>query len=842
MNARESLTIKLMGGLVLAALAPLQAAEISPGLDGFKSGIVPFFKEHCITCHGPDKSKGKITVHTLNGDLTAGHDLEHWELILEMLESGEMPPEDEPQPAPADRRAVAQWIEAGLRDYVASASSESAAPTTRRLTNIEYENTIRDLVGIDLDLLKYLPEDPTKPYTFNNTAEFMMLGPEQIQRYRENARRVMAAVIVDPEPPKVHTHRTEWQPHGNYSGMGRDEIGVWQGGGRYSPGGGWGITEFPEHGQFRIRVQASAILPPGIPAVPLRLIMGHTIAINSSNQQVEPVGEAVELSNNPDSPRVVEFTGRIENYPIARGVTHRQRILPDTLTITPQNLYDDGSLNVGGRDLEMPRIVINWMEFEGPVFDAWPPKHHTDILFESPLRESDPEAYLASVLQAFASRAFRRPAESDEVQRYISIFKIVESSGASFEEAIRETLAMMLISPQFLYHTEENEKSSGQYELASRLSYFLWASMPDEELISLAGQGRLDEPGVIQAQVLRMLDDKRAEQFVRTFTLQWMSLAKSLTVPINKDLFPSFLYYVPAGERAGTEMPYRPTIRDYMIDETVGFIGELIKRNDPVLDIVDSDFAYINQPLAAHYGIEGVHGNTLRPVPITAEQRLGGLLTQGSVLIGNGTGSAPHPIYRAVWLREAILGDEVAPPPAEVPALSDSAGDSAEKALTIKDLLAKHRQQESCNDCHVRLDPWGIPFERYNAIGRYQAKVPKEGTRVQAFNPNIHTNMVGYTEYLDRINTEAIEAEARVPHGPMVDGMDDLKNHLLKRRKDDIVENVVRRLLTYSLGRELTYHDRFAVESLVKEARTEKQGFRDIIISICQSDLFTGKG
>jgi hypothetical protein len=338
-----------------------------------------------------------------------------------------------------------------------------------------------------------------------------------------------------------------------------------------------------------------------------------------------------------------------------------------------------------------------------------------------------------------------------------------------------------------------------------------------------------------------MLADPRARDFIENFTTQWLSLAKMKTVPINRELFPRFLYYVPRGERAGTEEPYRPTIRDYMLDETAGFVAELIRRNSSVLNIVDSDFAFLNQPLAAHYGIEGVQGHELRPVLLQAEHRLGGLLTQGSILIGNGTGSAPHPIYRAVWLREAILGDEVPAPPADVPALSDSAGESAERALSIKDLLARHRKKESCNECHVRLDPWGIPFERYSAIGKFQSRVPTEGTRVSGFNKTNHVNLAGYSDYLDSINTIVVEAGSRLPNGPEVDGIEGLKEYLLKNRKDEIAENVLRRLLSYGIGRELTWRDRFAVEKLLTEAKHNEYKLQDMIVSICQCSLFRGE-
>ena len=323
----------------------------------------------------------------------------------------------------------------------------------------------------------------------------------------------------------------------------------------------------------------------------------------------------------------------------------------------------------------------------------------------------------------------------DEVDRFVKVYDLLAPELQTVEATLRETLAMVLVTPQFLLHTTADEEvTSKSFELASRLSFFLWGSMPDEPLFELAAKDELDDPRVLARQVERMLADSRSQDFVSNFTTQWLSLQKMKTVPINRDLFPRFLYYVEAGERAGTERPYIPTIRDHMMSETVAFIAELIRRNASVTHLVDSEFAMLNQPLAAHYGVDGVEGYRIRPVAIRPEHHLGGLLTHGSILIGNGTGSAPHPIYRAVWLREAILGDEVKSPPAEVPALSESAGDSAEQALSIKQLLQKHRSQESCNDCHVRLDPWGIPFERYNAIGKYQPLVPKDGTRVRGFN------------------------------------------------------------------------------------------------------------
>lgn len=780
-----------------------------------------------------------MALHTLDGDLSTEQAVEQWERILEMLENGEMPPEDEPQPGEAERAVIIQWIDTEVRDYIAKANRNPGEPVARRLTNFEYENTMRDLLGINLKLIDYLPKDPSKAYKFNNTADFMRMGPEQVDRYLECARRAMASAIVDPAVPEVHKTRREWLPHGLDRGLGADEISPW-GNRRNTPASGMGLRNFPRTGEYRIRIRTSAILPPGISELPLRLVMGYDLGGNTATNRMEPVG-TLRLRNSPDHPEVFEFRGRIENHPPKPGRMVKGKRQPDTLSITPQNLYDDGTLNDGRRDLAMPRAVVNWIEFEAPVTDVWPPEHHTRILFESPLRNSDSVAYVREVLMRFMSLAYRRPATADEVERFVRVYELVSPELGTLEASMRETLAMVLASPQFLYHTAANNGlATRQYELASKLSYFLWGSMPDDELMRLAAKGTLDDPVTINRQVRRLLTDSRSRNFINNFATQWLSLTKMMTVPINRELFPRFLYYVSAGERAGTEVPYRPTIRDYMHAETVGFVAELFRRNASVLNIVDSDFAYLNQPLAAHYGVAGVHGHELRPIAIKPEHRLGGLLTHGSILIGNGTGSAPHPIYRAVWLREAILGDEVPPPPADVPALSDSVGASAEKALTIKDLLQRHRQKESCNDCHVRLDPWGIPFEQYNAIGRFQPYVPREGTRVSRFDINTHKDLDGYASYLNSINTIEVRADSRVPHGPAVDGLEELKAYLLVERRDDIAENVLRRLLSYGIGRELNWRDRYAVNELLNQANRKDFRWQDMIVLVCQSEIFQG--
>ena len=832
-----------------AGTANSMAAQALPaGLSGFQKGVSPFFKTYCVKCHGPEKSKGGITVHSLDGDLSAGQELDKWESVLKMLESGEMPPIDEPQPTKAEVEAVRNWIESGMSDYVRKASAVKTEPRIRRLTNVEYENTLRDLLGFELDVIDDLPEDPEHHYHFNNTAELMRIGPEQLDRYLEVARKAMRSAIVNAEKPKAVKVSKAWLPSGFHNGQGGDEITVFGGQSRGNPAEGIQISGPPVTGEFRVRLRASALLLPGHDEAPLRLIMGMPVDGDHNEKAHRVVGTAY-LANSPDEPKVYEFRGRIENIPFsATALPRKPSPVPhdgapmQRRELRAQIIFDDGTLNDGansphGRKLSLLRAVVHSIEIEAPVFDVWPPRHHTDILFESPLKAKDEEAYVKAVLERFMTRAHRRPAAGPEVDRFVKVYRLLRPSVSAFEEAIRETLALVLVSPRFLYHTESDPATDEHYAMASRLSYFLWASMPDQELFDLAAKQKLNDPQVIEQQTLRMLGDDKSHRFVQDFTMQWLSIRKALTVPINKELFPRFLHLVLRGETAGTEAPYRPSVRDYMMQETIGFVQHLIRENKGALNIVDSDFAILNERLAAHYGVEGVKGMRMRPVPIRPEHHLGGLLTHGSVLIGNGTGTAPHPIYRAVWLREAILGDTVAPPPSEVPALSDSAGASLEKALSIAQLLKKHRTVESCNNCHFRLDPWGIPFEEYNAVGRYQPKVPKDGTRVRPIDAG-YKDLASYSQYLDSINTVEVFAKARVPHGPEVNGMRELKAHLLKDRKDDVARNVIRRLLSYGIGRRLTYRDRFAVGALLDESRKKDFGMRDIIVALCKSDVF----
>lgn len=829
--------LKRCGVFVLSTLL-LGACASASGSE--HAGTLKFFNRFCVECHGAKTPKAGVALHELPVAPSSDDELKQWNLILEMLESGAMPPDGKTQPSDDERKAVVRWMKARFREAVAGLKDDDSEPVARRLTNFEYQNTLRDLLGFELNLAKYLPDDPAKPYRFNNTAEFLLMGGEQLERYEANAKRAMAAAIVDVEKPEVHKARREWKGEQGQS----NELAI-EGGKRGSPKEGLSVKKWPDNGSYRVRIKTSGVFPDGTTEMPLRLIMGYSLAGDIGAAPFEPVG-TIRLTKDENESRVYEFRGRIENHPweperkYRRGGTRTGNLvtIPAAMVVTPQNLFDDGTLNDKLDVATRPRAVIEWIDFEAPFSESWPPEHHSRILFDSPLRDSDRDAYVIQVLKRFLTRAFRRTVTATEIDRYVRIHKIYAARAETLEQSMRSTLAVALASPNFLYHVSAAKGSSRHFEIANRLSYFLWGSMPDDALFELAAEERLDDPQMIGEQIRRMLADNRSRDFVRNFATQWLALEKCRTVPINTKSFPRFLHLVSRGQHTGEEVPFRPTIRDDMVDETVAFLTELIARNESLLNIVDSDFAMLNERLAAHYGVEGVRGHELRKVSLEPDSRLGGILSQGSVLIGTGTGSAPHPIYRAVWLREAILGDEVKDPPADVPALEDSAGASAETASNIKDLLRQHRQKTSCNDCHARLDPWGIPFEQYNAIGRFQPMVPADGTRVRGFDKAKHKDLAGYNAYLQEINTVEVDAKSKLPGGPQVDGLDELKAYLLEERSDEIATNVTRRLLSYSLGRRLTWRDHLVIEELVEKAKTNNYRLQDLIISICQSDLF----
>lgn len=528
---------------------------------------------------------------------------------------------------------------------------------------------------------------------------------------------------------------------------------------------------------------------------------------------------ALETDVKSSEPELFEIRGRIENFPLpVRG----QSKFPG-LVIHIENVYDDGNpppkqqtkKDDKGKDVKFypdepdyPKLFVESVTFDGPVFESWPPAHHRRILFESELRETDEPEYVRQVLQRFLRRAWRRPPTNTEINSFAEFFNSLRDDFPVFEEALRETLALALISPDFLYLAEpagEEKRSLTSWELATRLSYFLWNSMPDDELFELAESGELLKPNVLIAQVDRMIEDDRAWQFVDQFTDQWLNLGGMDRVAISQHYYPDF----------------DVNLKPHMRNETLHLVMELLRKNLSARNFVDSDFAMLNEPLARHYGIENVFGYDYRPVPLQAKDHRGGLLTQASILLTNSTGEDSHPIKRAVWLRRRLIDDPPAPPPPNVPELATDNPDFAK--LSIRKQLEIHLDDPACASCHRDIDPWGIALENFDAIGRWRTQIRRAESGRKSF-----------------INLP-VDQQTELPDGSKIESPEKLKRYLLEKRGDDFARTIVTKLLVWSLGRSLDLSDEPEIAALTNAFVQNDLKLRDLIHEIVKSEPFLTK-
>ncbi|HND53073.1 MAG TPA: DUF1592 domain-containing protein, partial [Pirellulaceae bacterium] len=511
---------------------------------------------------------------------------------------------------------------------------------------------------------------------------------------------------------------------------------------------------------------------------------------NLHGVELKTVGEAVVIDHAEG--RTYEFRVRLENFP-----------LPNPGHFRDQNcsiLYAWNAAPAVNGDPNPPRLKIEWIEFESPFLDQWPPASHTRILVPNTTGLAEPD-YVREVVRRFASRAFRESVDNVELERLMRFWTEARNDSDSLEASLRETLSVVLTSSRFLALPASRSGGAGKerltdHELAARLSYFLWSSPPDETLLQLAEQGKLHEPTVLAQQSRRMIGDAKSWQFSEQFAEQWLELDRLQRVTVNKGRYPDF------NEQLGSAMKL----------ETIQFFGYVLQNDLSILNFLDADFTFVNETLAKHYGIAEVQGPKFRKVALDPELQRGGLLTQASVLTGNSDGLDGHPIKRGMWLLKNLLDDPPPPPPPNVPEL-DRANDPKLKGLTISQALAQHRSSTSCNGCHTKIDPWGLAFEEFDAVGLLRKKK----------------------------SSAAIDAKAELPTGVTVDGMRELKDELLRRRGDDLRRAMLRKVASYALGRSLTLADIEAMDALVPELKKRDDRLSSVIELVVASEPFQSK-
>lgn len=767
----------------------------------FEKQVRPILKKHCFKCHGEKKQKGDLRLDTLSGDLSKDRvAAEAWHDVRNALNLSEMPPKKEDSLLPAELRTVTSWITQEIDALVASQKGTDGRIVLRRLNKTDYQNTMRDLLGIEMDYAKNLPPETLSEDGFRNNGTTLQMSDLQLEYYLESARKGLAKAIVTGSRPKFFEEEFTLSVNDKNRGsniLDKDQQFIAK------------LLDYPEDGEILIRAKVKAQFAEGRGYPQLRAAIGYRADVQAPRGFLKPVDITSE------DWQIIEFRARIENFPLP---SKSQSKFPGLL-LWLDNAYAEGHdkpIKARGKGkkkkapkgpLTYPRIEVASMQFIGPILDDWPPAQHKAILLPSKQRSNE-EAYSKIVIRNFMRRAFRRPIHDEEIVPYYRFFRSTRPEMETFEDAIRETLAMVLISPDFLFLVEpsgSSKRSISDWELASRLSYFLWSSMPDSRLLNLAKKEALRKPEILEKEISRMISDERSWQFVEQFADQWLDIGALQRVAINPNYYPKF----------------DPTLKASMRGETIHFFGELFQKNLSALNILDSNFTMLDEPLAKHYGLAGPKGSRFERVSIKPGDHRGGVLAHGSVLLGNSTGEDSHPVKRAVWIRERLLDDAPTPPPPDVPALDSTDPNFA--TLSVRDQLAEHRKQISCNECHRNIDPWGISLENFGADGLWREQILRKKVKGKGM-----------------IKLPVL-SEAILPDGKKIEGIAELKKHLLEDRREQFARAFTSKLLTYALGRRLELIDQKTVNELTSKFIKSDYRIKDLIYLIVASKTFQSK-
>jgi hypothetical protein len=790
--------------LVLLSL-PRHHVSAEPPLAKLDDPVRTFLSTHCRECHAGEKPKGGFNLDTLGAGFDDTANRERWFAALKRVQSGEMPPKAKPRPPEKDAQDFAKWVETKS----AAARAADGRTVLRRLNRAEYQNTIRDLLGVDVDFQEMLPAD-SAANGFDNNGEALHISSFLMEKYLEAADTALNLAIANgPQPPvskKKYSLKDQHQVKSSTESVYRiqdETVSLFS-------SSAWTAVHIyhfypPDRGRYRFRISANAMQSGKKPVTYCVSVTGKRMAGKS--------GLVGYFDAPAEKPEVTEFVEFME----PRTTIH---ILPYGLT-NAQTVH-----KIGAEKWDGPGLAVQYVEIEGPLHDQWPPASHRRLfgdleqkpapVFNDSKRvevvSKNPDADAEKILRDFATRAFRRAVTDAEVKPFLELVKAKLAAKQSFEKAIRVGLTAIMVSPDFLFLREKPGKLDDP-ALASRLSYFLWSTMPDDELLALAAKGTLSQPGTLRAQVERMLKDPRAAAFTENFVGQWLGLREIDATE------PSHLLY---GE-------FDHMLKVSMIRETELFFAEVLKDDLSLANFVASDFSMLNARLAKHYGLPPMDGFTFRKVKLPPDSHRGGVLTMASVLKVTANGTTTSPVTRGVWVMDRILGTPPPKPPADVPSIEpDIRG-----AVTIREQLAKHRQVASCATCHVKIDPPGFALESFDVIGgwREQYRTTGNGDRKDVI---VDGRRMPY-----RMGAKVDPSDV-MPDGSKFSNIDEFKQVLLKD-KDQLARALTVKLLTYGTGSAPEATDKAEIEAIVKKDREKNYGFRSLIHEIVQSKLFQTK-
>ena len=822
-----------------------------PRIEEFRQEIAPVLKKACADCHGADDEEGRFRIDKLDPDLFSGPDVAWWLEILDLISNGEMPPEDGEPLEDEQRSKIVDWLSTELQ--LASQVRRDAAGQSafRRMTRYEFNYALQDLLGLPYDFADDLPPDPINEEGFHNDASSLQMSATQFELFRELARKALlkaASFGPKPEPvfwsismskgveqskakyeadvakaEKKHADDAEAlskaleKLKGKYSSPHRgphyrnlqtgftDRIGWSYGGAKHA----WATTDklpeetpasdvvsilpiqqkwivelgnrVPDRGDLKIRILASRDEDesPGNPS--LRLEFGFQASNNSSASAfVSPSDLVIEAPAG--HPKFYEWRIPTSEIPI-RNPMRRTAQMGKTPSPSEYLKLHNSSISSGAARIYYIEVSVD--------YETWPTPSHRKLF--PPLAAKDEASFARQHLNRFIRATWRRPATELELKQKLALFEKLRPLSDSAEEALLEVYATILSSPKFLYLSAgKTESQKDATAIATRLATFLHCSLPDEQLIGLAESGKLLQPQVLEQETRRLLADTRSRRFAEQFTRQWLGMELLDYLEIDRKNFPH----------------WDPFLKEAMQEEPIAFLQEVLKQNASVLDFLHADYAMINDRLSRHYGIPDVHGSHFRRMEMPERLQRGGLLTQAGLLAMNSDGVDSHPLKRGIWLLSRLLDDPPPPPPPSVPEI-DLADPEIAK-MTLKERLEDHRNDPACYSCHAKIDPWGVAFENYDALGSWRSKI--KGAEV--------------------------DASSKLFNGEPLEGMQGLKRYLLEQRQDQFVRAMVSKLATFALGRPLRFEDRAEIDSIAAELRRKGDGLQDAILLLVQSDLF----
>ena len=762
-----------------------------------------FLDTYCVTCHnGRLRTAGlELDAATL-GDIAGGAEV--WEQVVRMLRADAMPPAGRPRPDGAARTTFVSWLEAAL-DRAAAVNPNPGRPTIHRLNRTEYVNVVRDLLGLEIEGRDLLPGDNADVHGFDNNASILSVSPVLMERYLSAARTISRLAVGRATTPTFYQHRVhKWMVQEDRM---NEDLPFGSRGGTVVP------YFFPADGDYQITVELQRTGNQHIKGLGAEhlldvrldgaLLDRFTVGGENWVRQAPPesysgninVGlEWEDYSHTMDQGLSVRTPVKAGRRMVGVSFVGQRWELEGVIVTQPQvgvsrsrNEIPDGNPSVASVTIGGPVVVT------GPGDDTAPRRR---IFACRPASRTDEEPCARETLSRIARRAYRRPVTKRDVEILMSFYETGRAEG-SFDAGIQFALERLLVSPAFLFRVEDDPPAGAaavhrisNVELASRLSFFLWSSMPDDPLLVAAERGTLVDPAVLRSQVRRMLADPRATALVDNFAGQWLAVRNVRDVVPDSDLFPEF----------------DENLRVAFQRETELFIESLLREDRSVVDLLDADHTFVNERLARHYGILDVYGNRFRRVTLRGDQR-GGLLGHGSILTVTSYPNRTSPVLRGKWLLENFLGMPPPAPPPDIPALRENTATRTPES--VRERLEQHRSNPACAVCHDRMDPLGFALEHYDPIGRWRTT---DATR-------------------------PIDASARLPDGTEFQGPAGLRALLLSRQ-DQFVRTVTEKLMTYALGRELEYSDAPAVRHVIRAAAEDDHRWSAIILEIVKSMPF----